>query len=146
MNFYISQLETECTLQIPIISPILITPVSNTEQCSNFNSVQSSDLIEFNINRSRCSSSSSILTKQRRVRFHSRDFIRRRSSTYIDLPLYINRINIPCRADSSSTRFRTQKSASTILEERYHKQRKSSNLSLESTANKNEEKSLLHTV
>jgi hypothetical protein len=133
MNFYISQLETNFSSQIPIISPVLIT-----KHCSTFDHVQSSnpaDLLSsaFNINQSK--SSSSIRTKQPHLHFHSRDFV----PTDIDSPLHISGINI------------NSFSYAKVLEGKDHKQKnnfqKSSNLSLHSTSNRNEKKnSLLHTV
>jgi len=99
-------------------------------------------LNEFNINRSRRSSSalSSIRTK-RRVRFRSRDFIRRCSSTFIDLPSHIIGKSIPGRTNSLSARSHKEKPALKILDEKSNFEN-SLNLSCQSIPNKNEKKSI----
>jgi hypothetical protein len=129
---------------MPIISPILITSLSNNQHRSSLDSVQStnlSDLVlgENYINRSRRSSSLSSIRTKRRVRFRSRDFIRPHSSTLIDLSSYVIGKSLPSRTNSLSARIHTEKSASKILDEK-DEQQKPNLESFQSTSNKNEKK------
>jgi hypothetical protein len=98
---------------------MLITSLSNNPRRSSFDSVHSLNEGEFNINRSRRSSAISI---KRRVRFRSRDFIRRRSSSFVDLPSRIIGTGISRRIDSSLPRFTRKKSSSIVLSEKDHSQ------------------------
>jgi hypothetical protein len=107
---------------LSIISPILSTPrrLSNSpalrqDSFDNLHPWNQNDILsgEFYVDRS-----SSPVSIPRRVRFHSRDFIRRRSSTFIDLPIEIIGTNIPLRTESALARFSRQKSTAKILEEK----------------------------
>lgn len=140
------QSEKEYSSRIPITSPILITPLSNHLRCSSSESIHSSNLSdlvggEFQIGRSRRSSLGSSVPHQRRVRFHSRDFVRRRSSTKIDLPSHIHgKRLLPIRSESYSARTYTEKSAAKTLDE----QKK---YPIEQTKNLNKKKSIsLHSM
>jgi hypothetical protein len=119
-----------------MISPILSTPLPTPQRLPNnlalhntsFDNLHpwnKSDVLsgELCVDRTRRSSSisscSSISTPPpRRVRFHSRDFIRRRSSTFIDLPTEVIGTKIFRRPSTASIRFSTQKSTAKILEEK----------------------------
>ena len=118
-----------------MISPIFSTPLPTPQRLphspalhhtsfDNLHPWNKSDVLsgELCVDRTRrsspISSCSSISTPPRRVRFHSRDFIRRRSSTFIDLPTEVIGTKISRRPSTASNRFSTQKSTAKILEEK----------------------------
>jgi hypothetical protein len=122
--------------RLSIISPIFSTPLPTPQRLANspllrrasFDNLHpwnQSDILSGEVYVARLSRSSSLAScspistpATRRVRFHSRDFIRRRSSTFIDLPTEIIGTNVFRRPETASSRFRTRKSTAKILEEK----------------------------
>ena len=106
---------------MPTPQRLFNSPLLRRVSLDNLHPWDQSDILsgEFYLDRSRRSSSiSSCSPTPRRVRFHSRDFIRRRSSTFIDLPTEIIGTNIFPRPETASIRVKTRKSTAKILEER----------------------------